>query len=291
MSDILNDRLRKKHDAQKERYGDLPQILPKANENTIDANIADENLKDSFENTADLSENTDTLPFFSQSEWNVSEKPIKKVSHFKEYFFNILMSLACVYIIFLIFGCLCTDYQYNEKGVIVPQSLSVSDVREKKKFEKIYYQYLNVMDIYKKLLVLDYRVANNKDGNFIPVANDYEATVSDIKNVYTKLSATTIDPKYSELKEMLLSLLYSEDNSSYANFNSYCSAMSTALSKNSEKAAATAESARMDIYNYFSLITSNVLKISEDMNGMDVTAIKNFNPDTYAEDKSKSLVD
>lgn len=209
----------------------------------------------------------------------------------KNRIFSGILSLACVYLIFLIFGCLCTDYYYNENGSIEPEILSVNDVKEKKQFEKLYFQYINTMTLYKKILVLDYRVANNVTGDYITIANDYEGLIEEVKNVTLKTKAMTVDPRYEQLKNMIYVLLYSEDNSSYSNFNSYCSAMSVALTQNSENAANTALIAREDIYNSFSLITSNMLEAGENINGVDMTEIKTFDPDTYAEEKIKGNVE
>lgn len=317
-SNNLNDRLRAKHSTlnYSDEYGEFPKyepsplniededeteesiMKPKTKQNE---NLWDGQKKRTKRSKLDKSPLIEVLDDFNEDE---EMKKAEKETAFKEdklkkerkyqirnKIFSAMMSLACVYLIFLIFGCLCTDYYYNDDGSIVPEVLSVSDVKEKKQFEKLYYQYINVMTIYKKILVLDYRVANNVTGDYITIANDYEALIEDIKNVTLKTKAMTVDPKYEQLKNMLYMLLYSEDNSSYSNFNSYCSAMSVALTENSENAANTAITAREDIYNSFSLITSNILEAGENLNGIDMTEIREFNPDTYADEKIKGNVD
>ena len=316
-SNNLNDRLRAKHSTinYADEYGDFPRYesspVDVEDEEIIESTFeAEKNEKENLwdgqkrrrkRSKLDNSPLIEVMNDFDEDEEikkakqesALKEEKLKKERKYqiRNKIISSLISLACVYLIFLIFGCLCTNYYYNDDGSIVPEVLSVSDVKEKKEFEKLYYQYINVMTIYKKILVLDYRVANNVTGDYITIANEYEALIKEIQDVTYKTKALTVDAKYEQLKNMLYILLYSEDNSSYSNFNSYCSAMSVALTENSENAANTAIAAREDIYNSFSLITSNILEAGNGLNGIDMTEIKEFNPDTYADEKIKGNIE
>ena len=50
---------------------------------------------------------------------------------------SLLLAAACIYMLFLTYGVLVTQYVYNEQGVIVPQVLTVEEVREANEFKKI----------------------------------------------------------------------------------------------------------------------------------------------------------
>lgn len=49
---------------------------------------------------------------------------------------------GCVYVSILIYGVMVTDYNYNENGEIVPEVVSVQDIKEEKAYDTILYQYL-----------------------------------------------------------------------------------------------------------------------------------------------------
>lgn len=44
---------------------------------------------------------------------------------------NIFLIVCCIYVLFLIYGVVVTDYQYNGKGKIEPQVLSVKELKQK----------------------------------------------------------------------------------------------------------------------------------------------------------------
>ena len=74
---------------------------------------------------------------------------------------NLLIILLCIYTGFLIFGVAVTQYHYSDNGTIEAQKLSVSDIREKKEYEKILAQYINLRTIYQSVLLLDYQYDQN----------------------------------------------------------------------------------------------------------------------------------
>ena len=91
---------------------------------------------------------------------------------------NLLIILLCIYTGFLIFGVAVTQYHYSDNGTIEAQKLSVSDIREKKEYEKILAQYINLRTIYQSVLLLDYQYDQNADEH-MTIATEYEKILDD----------------------------------------------------------------------------------------------------------------
>lgn len=60
---------------------------------------------------------------------------------------------GCVYVSILIYGVMVTDYNYNENGEIVPEVVSVQDIKEEKAYDTILYQYLQCRSLYEEVLM------------------------------------------------------------------------------------------------------------------------------------------
>lgn len=189
---------------------------------------------------------------------------------------NILLVLLCIYVIFLIYGVLMTDYKYDETGNIVPQILSVSDIGEKKAFDVILVQYENCRILYEEILMLDYRLGEGIEEP-IALASEYEALLDKVEDLSIKINALDTDTKYQQIKEML-HVWISNDVAIYLQ------KMSSAISQNNIDDAGIALTYQTITYNDFSLISENVVTIGEQFNGVDVTAIKKWSPERYIDD-------
>lgn len=115
---------------------------------------------------------------------------------------NLLIILLCIYTGFLIFGVAVTQYHYSDNGTIEAQKLSVSDIREKKEYEKILAQYINLRTIYQSVLLLDYQYDQNADEH-MTIATEYEKILDDILKASTQIKA--LDGK--EIEDYSLSTL------------------------------------------------------------------------------------
>lgn len=191
---------------------------------------------------------------------------------------NSLFVVACLYIIFLIYGVVVTDYYYDESGNIVPQVLSVSDIKESKGFEKIMVQYESCRILYEKILMLDYRLSQGIEDPLV-LALEYEELLSDVENILIQLDALK-DTKYSQIKGML----YTWAGTDAA---IYLQKISSAISLNNSEDASIALSYQTIMYNDFSLISENMVSMGESLNGIDVTDIKNWSPEGYLDETIK----
>lgn len=191
----------------------------------------------------------------------------------KERISNIICTLLCVYLLFLIYGVVCTNYHYTDKGNIEPQILSVSDIRESKKFDIILVQYENCRVLYEKILMLDYRLGQGIEDPLV-LAPEYEKMLEEIETLSIKLNALDSDTKYDQIKYMMSSWIQNDAAI-------YLQKMSSAISQNNSEDASIALSYQTAMYNNFSLITENLVAMGEIIEGVDVTDIKNWSPEKY----------
>lgn len=189
---------------------------------------------------------------------------------------NIALVTACVYIIFLIYGVIMTNYAYDSTGNIAPMVLSVSDIREKKNFDVILVQYENARVLYEKILILDYRLGEGVETP-ISIAPEYEALLDEVETLSIKTNALDIDTRYQQVKEMILAWV-SNDAAVYLQ------KMSSAISKNNADDANVAITYKQLMYNDFSMITENIAVMGDNINGVDLTEIKKWSPEGYIED-------
>lgn len=194
---------------------------------------------------------------------------------------NGILVFVCIYIIFLIYGVVVTDYSYNDKGQIKPQILSVSDIREKKEFEIILGQYENCRALYEATLMLDYRLGEGVEDP-ITLAPQYEALLDTVENLSIKTDAMDVDTQYSQLKDALLLWIQND-------IAIYLQKMSSAITQNNEEDASIAIAYKSQVYNNFSQITSNIVVLGESINGTDVTEVKRWSPETYVNNTVNSI--
>lgn len=65
----------------------------------------------------------------------LQQRQEEKSQKHQKIFSNIMSGVliaGCVYVSILIYGVMVTDYNYNENGEIVPEVVSVQDIKEEK---------------------------------------------------------------------------------------------------------------------------------------------------------------
>ena len=223
-----------------------------------------------YEDSADISEE-----MLEAYELKQAREDSKKERQYRIHsrIINSMLVFACIYIIFLIYGVVVTNYRYDNNGKIVPQIMSVSDISEKKQFDVILGQYENCRLLYEKVLMLDYRLGEGVEDP-LTIAPKYAELLDDVENLSIKVDALDPDTKYMQIKEMLLSWIQND-------IAIYLQKMSSAISQNNADDANTALAYKSQMYDSFSLITENVVVMGEKINGTDVTELKKWSPDTY----------
>ena len=190
---------------------------------------------------------------------------------------NIFLVAACVYVLFLIYGVLVTDYQYSDNGTIEPQTLTVSEIKDKKNFEEIYYQYLHCRNLYEKVLLLDYRMGKGEEDP-LTLAPEYESMLDEVSDLSIKTDALEVDSQYSQIKSLLLTWIKDD-------IAVYLQNMSAAISKNDADTANNALQDKDRVYSDFSVITQNIAATGENIKGVDITDVKEWTPENYVDEE------
>lgn len=186
---------------------------------------------------------------------------------------NVILISFCVYLIFLIYGVFCTNYQYNEKGKIEPVILSVSEIKELKEFNKILAQYEENRVLYEKILRLDYRLSLGVEDPLV-LAPEYEKLLDEVNNLTVKTNALDVDTKYETIKVMLLNWVQTDTAV-------YLQKISSGISNNNADDASVAIEYKSIMYDDFSLITQNIISIGENVEGSNITNIKQWSPEKF----------
>lgn len=188
---------------------------------------------------------------------------------------TVLLIVGCVYLIFLSYGALNTKYVYKD-GVVTPQQMSVSQIRDLKEFNVIATEYRQARKLYEKVLCLDYRVAEGIEDPLL-IAPEYETLLSQINNLLIQCQATSVSPKYKQVHSMLQTWIGTD-------IAVYCQAMSKAISQNNATEAAKALEFRNLMYNDFSMITANITTVGETIDGADIADIQKWSPESFIND-------
>lgn len=188
---------------------------------------------------------------------------------------NCFLITASIYIVFLIYGVICTQYQYTDEGNIEPTIMSVDELRIKKEYEILLLSYLRDRTIYEDILILDYRLGQGLEDPVI-IANEYTALLETVNTASTKTSATVVDAKYLQMQESL-SYWIKNDAALYLQY------MSDAITNNNADSASYAVMWRSKMYEDFLQITSNIVVTGDAIKGVDMTDIKAWTPDGYVD--------
>lgn len=218
------------------------------------SNLTDQNL----ENYAEIQDNT------KMKRGNLHTKII-----------NFILIAGCIYLLVLIFGAAVTKYQYNSDGKAIPEKMSVDDIRQKHNFDTILTQYEYCRSLYKKTLLLDYRVAQGQEDT-LEIAPEYEALLDDVQNLSVKTDAISVDTKYDQVKSMMVNWIKND-------IAVYLQNISAAISENNTEKANNALQDKDRVYDDFSLITQNIVALGSSISGADLTDIKSWTPEDYVD--------
>ena len=205
----------------------------------------------------------------SQESFLKSEKREKR----KRRFVTILFSIACAYLVILIYGTFVTEFKYNEKGVIVPVELSVKDIALRNEYSEVVGYYLQLRSLYESILTLDYRMAAGVEDPIV-VAPEYEEQLDTIDVLVTQLDGVVWPTKYNQILEMMTTWVKTHAAV-------YCQFVSTAFSQNDSHAEQEAIAARQVVYTDFQLITRNIVSLGSEVDGFDLTDISSWSPENF----------
>ena len=179
----------------------------------------------------------------------------------------------CVYLCFLTYGVVVTEYVYDDDGKVVPQIVTVEDIKKKKEFNKLQDYYLEARRIYEKTLTLDYELGQSAD-DAVLIASEYSGLVDDVDSLYTKLNGTDFSTKYDVIKGYLLNWLSEHETNGF--IKDYLTCMPIAIQGNNVDSANRALICKDNTYVEFNIITQLLVSLSKDIKGVDVTDIEDW---------------
>ena len=138
----------------------------------------------------------------------LQQRQEEKSQKHQKIFSNIMSGVliaGCVYVSILIYGVMVTDYNYNENGEIVPEVVSVQDIKEEKAYDTILYQYLQCRSLYEEVLMLDYRLGKGEEDP-LTLAPLYEEKLDSIIGVF-EISRGTVAASLLSAREILIRML------------------------------------------------------------------------------------
>lgn len=189
---------------------------------------------------------------------------------------TVSLILGCVYMIFLIYGAIKTQYIYADNGRVVAQRMTVEKIKDLNEFNKVVLEYRSARDLYEKILVLDYRIAAGEEDALL-VAPEYEKLLETVEELLLEIQSAEIEAEYTQINTMLEEWIGT-------NVAVYCQRMSQAISQNNAEYANQAIEFKQKMYNSFSIITENVSKIGGEIEGADISDIKKWSPETFVQE-------
>lgn len=189
---------------------------------------------------------------------------------------SIALIFGCVYIIFLMYGLINTQYIYDKNGQIVPQKLTVDQIKKEHEYNAMLSQYLQARTLYEEILRLDYRIAAGVEEQKL-VAPEYEETLEDVEKLIIQIQALDVSTNYSQLKSMLIQWVQTD-------VAVYCQRMSQAISLNNSEYAKQALEYRTIVYNNFLIITENLVTIGSGIEGMNLETVTNWSPEKFVQE-------
>lgn len=185
---------------------------------------------------------------------------------------QILLAIWSVYTVFLIYGLLVTEYQYDEAGNVVPKIVTVEEIESREVFELLYRHYLQARMLYEDVLRLDYKLSLDEESKL--VAMEYEELLDQVSALTVSVDALSVGTKYGQIKNMLLEWVKTDTAV-------YLQNISAAILQNNENKANEALACRTQMYNDFLILTENMAALGETIPGVDIASIYTWSPESF----------
>lgn len=239
--------------------------------NTQQKPILEETVIDYSEFEKELEKNEDIL---KEKENEQKRLLFSKIS-------TIALIVGCVYIIFVIYGVLNTNYIYDDNGNVIPQKLTIEDISNINEFNSIADTYRQIRVLYEEILKLDYRVGAGIEDALL-IAPEYEELLDTIEKITIQTQSVTTSSKYTQTMSMLLSWVQTDAAV-------YCQRMSEAITLNNSDYAQQAIKYREIMYNDFALITENLTTLGASIEGVNVSDMLDWSPESYIQENVGAL--
>ena len=197
---------------------------------------------------------------------------VKRIRRLLVRSFQILLAILSVYTVFLIYGLMVTEYQYDETGNVKPKIGSVEEIASREIYDLLYRHYLQARNLYEDVLRLDYRLNIGEEPKL--VAMEYEEMLDKVSSLTVTVDALSVGTKYGQYKNMLLEWVKTDTAV-------YLQNMSIAILQNNEEKANEAVACRTQMYNDFLILTENMAILGETVPGTDLSSIYSWSPEKF----------
>lgn len=181
----------------------------------------------------------------------------------------------CIYFSFLIYGVAQTNYIYDSTGAVVPEILSVSDLRTLNQYNELSSYFLRTRILYEKVLKIDYHLAEKPEES-AAVARDYLGLLDEVSKLSTDIKAAQLDIEYTGIINRMYSLVYTH-------IAVYLQNMNSALEGNNTDRANQALQGREVIMSEFALLTENMAALCKTTAGARNADVFDWSPQSYME--------
>lgn len=209
----------------------------------------------------------------------------QKIKFYIEKVFQVVLIASCVYLVFLIYGVLNTNYVYDKNnGSVVPLVVPVETIKAKAEYEVVSSQYLQARTLYEEVLKLDYRLgmASNTGEDPLLIAPEYEKLLEKISSLSVQMAAQTVPAQYTQPYNMLLSWVQND-------IALYCQYISRAITQNNVADMNKALSYKESMYGNFMRITEIVATLGSRVENVDISMLLNWSPESFIEQYSGGI--
>ena len=187
--------------------------------------------------------------------------------------FLALILILCVYVAFLIYGVIQTNYVYNDAGAVEPEVLSVAQLDELNQYNELSSYYLRIRILYEDVLKLDYTLATNAEDSQV-LAREYLSLLDDVSKLATDINAIQMDTGYQGIINRMYEFVYTHTAVYLQNMNG-------ALEGEDSEKANQALLGRESIESEFTTLTQNMVSLYQSTKGAKNGEIYEWSPASY----------
>jgi hypothetical protein len=256
------------------------QVRKKQKNTEASYKAADENsdsMPDSFTDGAAYQSEVDAEDMSRRFDEQVREKRRMSLTRICQGFL-IVMS---VYLAFLIYGAIVTNYEYNKDGIVTAQRMSVAELEAAAEYRSVQSYYIRARELYEEALTLDYRLACYPEDALI-IASDYETMLEKVAKLSIDLNAANFSSGYNQLQKQLMNWVQTD-------IAVYLQNVSAAITQNNSEKANNAIISRDVMYNDFMLISENIAVYGRNTKGVSLGDIYEWSPEKYVKEELEGL--
>lgn len=283
MANLLNERLNE-DEIDKQQAKEQAKILKEEKKKQEKAKKKEKTYTQTIESkkAEEVAKEEPTEEFEAKIEALTGEDFVKEQKAIKKrkrnfYAVKILLCLLCANFLFLIYGVVVTEYDYDDNGRVVPQIMTSEEIAQKKEFEVLLGYYYDARSLYEKILSLNYRLEKGIEQP-LTLVPEYESLLDISNRVLIDLKAYKPMKAFQQAYNMLGTWVN-------ADLSSYIQEISMGISQNSQEHLTNAYADKERCYNNCKQLTANMISLGETVKGVNVSILKEWSPTKYIEEE------